>query len=496
MTMRITRRDAIYFLVVSLLIGVFTDVLIRQRIFGLNFLIFSVLWTGISLFGAYTKKIVRPRFAVFAGLAFVNSLLVYIRSESVVQFWSVIITLTCLMLMTGALYANNFLNLSIVNKINAYLNSILKSDLSGSKHVYYMLNNKKTPANKRQFSSGIIIAFVLALVFIALFSGSDAVFRSQFKFIGDFLSAIGDWLGNYNLGRFFSIGFWTALSGAALITMAGREEPLKDSPSRIKRFLTKNDPEIILGTVSVIFLIFILIQIKYLFAGSSLPGNLTYAEYARKGYGELLLATMLASAVIYGSIAFTKDAVKTKVRTVLPSLLVVLNGIVVFSAWKRLSLYESAYGWTMTRFVARLGLISILLGSILLLLWVNKRLTKKQLFGYNWYAVALVLTIAAALNPVGIIVQKNISERSSRETPLDARYLNQLSADSNAALCKYMPSLKKSYPNEYEQFRKLRYPQQLQEQPLYELKYLYENHGLSAHYTSSQSYKQQFNCLK
>ncbi|MDB5182577.1 MAG: conserved rane protein of unknown function [Candidatus Saccharibacteria bacterium] len=485
--MKFTRRDSATFFTSSLLIGILTDMLIRQRIFGLNFFVWTVAWTGIMLLAAIMKRHISRRFLLFSGFALLNSFLVYVRIEPVVQAWSVVITLVSLTLMTGALFAENFLNLGITNRAIEFISSIPGVIKSDAKLMYRLLNNRSESHKKTRINVGIIVAVILGLIFIGLFSGSDAVFRHQFSFIGTFFSSIGNWLSHYNLARVFSIIFWSGVAGAGLLTLAGKDSPAKELVMPAKKYFSRNDTVIILSTLTAVFGFFILIQIKYLFAGGTLPDGLTYANYARRGYGELLLATMLASAVIYAAIAFTREKAHTLTARILSNVLVVLNGIVVLSAWKRLSLYESAYGWTMTRFIARLGLICILLGSILLLFWVNKKISARRLFGFSWYAVAGVLMIAALLNPVGIITQKNISERPQRETKLDTEFIRGLSADSYPALCKYAATLKNKYPGEYNSLQNL----------APNVNQFVVSKGLSAHRTTAKAYIDKYsNCLE
>ncbi len=502
--MELNRRNAIIFLAASLVIGGITDTLARQNIFGINFSIWSVLWVAVLLPMGYVKKRLSTRLFLFGSFVILNGLLVYKRAEPVVQTWSVFIALVSLVLMLGILYADNFMQLSIVGRVRECMSGVLNTINTNAKTLFRALSGKSKQAKPVRVSSGIIIAIIVGLIFIGLFSGSDAVFQHKFAFIGDALRGLNDWLGQYDVGRVVSIAFWVTLSGAALLVMIGRSSPVKEASWHYKKFLSKNDVSIILGTLCVVFGLFILIQVKYLFAGSQLPNGLNYADYARRGYGELLRATVLASAVIYFTVAGTKDAVQTRLRSILPSVLVVLNGIVVLSAWKRLSLYESAYGWTMARFVARLGLICILLGSILLLLWVNRLISARRLFGYSWYVVAIVLMIAAILNPIGIITERNITERSNREVPIDYAYLNHLSADSYPAVCKYAHLLKAKNPAEYELLRR-KQDGSIVAQPAdvstfsasYFLYPNQSNHGLSRSYTLSDKFKQRYyGCLK
>ena len=47
------------------------------------------------------------------------------------------------------------------------------------------------------------------------------------------------------------------------------------------------------------FAVFVFVQLRFLFGGATLPDGITYADYARSGYGQLLLLAVLASGVVY-----------------------------------------------------------------------------------------------------------------------------------------------------------------------------------------------------
>ena len=318
---------------------------------------------------------------------------------------------------------------------------------------------------------------------MGLFASADQVFSRSFSWVGDTLTSLGDLLEGYNIGRVLTIGFWTVMSMTALFVLL-QQLPSKVKSSVLKPTLSRRDADTMLWTLSIIFAIFVILQLRYLFKGGALPDGLTYASYAHRGYGQLLVATLLASVVIK-YVVTTLKTVATKHTKMVATALVVLNSIVILSAWKRLSLYEATYGWTMTRFVARLGLVCILLGSIALVAWLWGKLNSRQLYASAWYIVVGVLMTAAVLNPEGIIANKNISERTNRTVTLDTYYLANLSPDAWPAICATAPDLIDTNQREYQGLISDLY----QRKPGH-------NQGLSRHYTSTQRYSQNYaDCL-
>lgn len=429
--MKLTRTSLQIFVLASLLIGIATDSLFRQQIFGLNFIIWTYAWIVISLTWAKVKKRASPEFILHTLFGLVSSGLVFVRSEPIVQFWLVTITLVSIGNIFSLIHIQNATALQLTKRwvelVVSYLGSVSLLKVNVTKKV-----TKPLPW-------AWLVAVPIISLFIGLFSSSDKVFSSGFTWLADVLEAIGNWLSNFDIGQLVGVSFWVLTSLLALLLLAKNTRKVNEHELALKRFITPKDAMIILCSVAVVFGAYVLIQVVYLFGNVSLPDGITYADYARRGYGELLVATVISCGIVY----YLARAVKVRSTLVqqFSVLLLALNTLVVLSAWKRLNLYESAYGWTMTRFVARMGLVCMFIGIILLVLFILDKLSARKLFLANWYVLKLVLITAAILNPVGLITQKNMSELSNREVPLDTYHLLSQSPDSYLAICKYLPQV-------------------------------------------------------
>jgi hypothetical protein len=489
------QQNVLVMLLSSLVLGVGTDILVRQEIFGLNFVLWSFVWVTIIGAGAYIKKIATPLLCVQLLFVVFNALMVYIRSETIVQLWSVTLALTFLGLCFGRVYIDGYEKLSLFAKFIEWLSAGVTS--LGSILVDIRKSHATEPAKKttHRATVGIAVAIPLALVFIGLFASSDEIFRNSFSWIGDLFTAIADFLAKFDIARLLAVLFWSliALSWIGIVVYKRRNPVVIDQA--LPRVMKAKDISIILGSVVIVFAFYILIQLRYLFGGSSLPDGLTYATYARRGYGELLLVTLLASAVIYVTKTVAKE-VRNRATSVLSISLLLLNGLVILSAWKRLSLYEDAYGWTMTRFVARMGLICIFLGSVSLFLWLRGYINTPRLYRMNWYIVAFVLMVSAIFNPVGLVTERNLIDRPEREVSLDLVHMLSQSPDSYGAICSNAQILRIDHPDEYMALktRSIEDPSNR-----YYGNYGYDtnsNKGMSRHYVYSDAFKSKYhNCL-
>lgn len=449
-----TRKQyGLFILVGSLLLGIFTDLLIRQQIFGLNFVIWSLVWASLIVVSAYKKKLLSLQLGVYVCFLLLNTIYVYIRSEPIVQVWLVLSTLVFMVLAVGYVHIPGFSSLSLISRVFA---SIVNAVLAPFGTLQLLGRNKEIDKVKKTLPNvpaGVLVAIPLVLLFIGLFSSSDEVFKGSFSWLGDAFESFGQLIGDLNTGRLITNTFWSITSLVVLSAILLISEQRIQVNPRLPSSKSSKDSLIVLLSVIFVYSLFVFIQLRYLFNGSTLPDGITYASYARRGYGELLLATLITSAVIYIFCAIVDSAKSSRVR-VASFILAFLNMIVVASAWKRLSLYESAYGWTMTRFVARMGLVCILIGSIILILWISKRLSSKSLYSAGWYTVAGVLLVSAIINPVGQVTKRNILDLPNREVPLDVGHMLNQSPDSYRSICLYAPRLKAANQSEYSDLRR------------------------------------------
>jgi uncharacterized membrane protein YfcA len=158
--------------------------------------------------------------------------------------------------------------------------------------------------------------------------------------------------------------------------------------------------------------------------------GLTYAEYARSGFAQLVVVAALTLAVVAGALRWARTADRGQERTLraLLGLLCLLALVVLASALHRLGLYEQAYGFTRTRLAVH---ALLLFGGALFALVVGALASDRR----GWLAQATVLLAAFAGlafwlgDPDRRIAAHNV-ERYEATGRIDVRYLAGLSADA------------------------------------------------------------------
>jgi hypothetical protein len=274
---------------------------------------------------------------------------------------------------------------------------------------------------------GLVIGTMLAIPFAALFLTADAAFAS-----------IADDTPRPELeslpGRL--LAFTAVLLGALGLALAASHR-LGDRALRRRRRLALLEWALPLGILDALFLAFVAVQVTVLFGGHDhvlRTSGLTYAEYARRGFWQLLAAAALTLIVVKAATMFAgprTGAERLLLRGLL-ALLCMLTIVIVASAFHRLRLYESAFGLTRPRLAAEA--FALWLGGtfgLLVLVGALRRAALVPRAVLAWAAVALIGFSVA--NPDARIAERNV-DRWRETGRLDLEYVSGLSADATPVL--------------------------------------------------------------
>lgn len=293
------------------------------------------------------------------------------------------------------------------------------------------------PARQRveAVTRALAIALPLLLVFGVLFAAADAVFAQALS---------GLLLPENLVAHAFLLLFGYGVASALLWpTLCARlpEQPAVARPTT--HALGVTEIAIVMGSLALLFAAFVVVQVRYLFGGAEAVQasvDLTYAEYARRGYFELVTASLLLLPVLAGLDWARRREGAT--RTLYLALAVVLTGllfVVMASAWQRFAIYRETFGLTEMRLYTALSLLWLGVTLLWFLLLVVRRRTDRTIAGAMLLGVACLLALYA-LNPHEAIVRINI-ERAAAGHELDVAYAASLSADAIPALLDHLPAL-------------------------------------------------------
>ena len=285
---------------------------------------------------------------------------------------------------------------------------------------------------------GLVIGAPLLLLFGGLFVAADAVFKR-------ILSAAVPSIDSSLVLRSAIVFTWAWVAGGLLRDLlAPREERrLVRADAFASRGLSLRlgalEINVALAILDLLFLAFVLVQLRYLFGGKGLietQAHLTYAEYARHGFFELVTVTALTLPVLLlGDWMLRGEGRGRRVFRWLAAALLVLLGVVIASALQRMRLYVQQYGLTELRLYAT-GVI-VWLAVVCAWFAVTVLRGRRHAFAVGALATGFAATFALnVLNPDALIVRTNVTRPA-----VDVSYLAGLSDDAVPALLGRMSSL-------------------------------------------------------
>ncbi|MFB9274783.1 DUF4153 domain-containing protein [Cohnella cellulosilytica] len=283
---------------------------------------------------------------------------------------------------------------------------------------------------------GLLIAAPLLLIVIPLLASADGAFNRL-------LNGIPGWISRFSLGELFGRLLWIIVFGIlfAIYFWSFAKPPRRKKSAEKADEARPSKPSIdavvlttLLLAVNAVYVLFVVIQFTYLFGAwdGLLPDGTTYAEYARRGFGELVAVSAINFGLLTVSLAYA-GARKSFVNVLL-YILVVCSGVMLYSAYIRLAMYEEAYGYTYIRFLVHAFMIYL----AFLLLIAGLRI-RTSLVPMAKCFIVLSLAAYTLLNYVGmdrLIAENNIA-RFEETGKVDREYLSDLSADAIPTLVRF-----------------------------------------------------------
>jgi len=290
-----------------------------------------------------------------------------------------------------------------------------------------ILRSRNRVSSAIPFARGVLIALPIAALLAGLLASADPVFASFFNLNID--------LGQLLLDVFFvAVGSFVA---AGLLRLA-LAEPLDRVEGPVWR-LGATEALVVLAILDAVFLAFALAQVMAATGAAAetlRSAGVTYSDYARSGFFQLLWVSgiTLALLIFFSRISAFEEPKTRLAFLVLAECAIALTLMIVVVAFRRLSLYEEAYGFTMLRlyshvFAVWIGLVFLLLAADFIGLWRRRR----WFIGATGTTAAAVLLGLNVVSPEAIVVALNTNHAQITHK-IDSAYLAELSSDATPAL--------------------------------------------------------------
>lgn len=445
-------RNPWRFLLFGLVAAWAVDFLFWKKPLGISFLVWSTLLMllGVLLARGEGVRIARRSY-ILMGAVFLLSVFVFIRLEPFTQVASFLLGMALILLLSATFLDGHWLYYRIVDYIVAAFNVIVAAfarpiDLSKQQEGEDQagFSWKKAPGRVIPVLRGLLLALPVLLVLGGLLVAADPIFSDW----------VENWLEFFQLERFaeylfrfiYILVLAYLFTGLYLFAVKPRQPAQQPDPHKplFPGFLGWTETAVILGSVNLLFAVFLAVQFRYFFGGTAniTAAGYTYSEYARRGFGELVIVAVL-SLVLYlvlGLVARLAEKRSQRGFTVLSVALVLQVVVILVSAFQRLLLYESAYGFTRLRTYSHVFMVwlALLLGAVMVL----ELLRQRGRFALVLLAAVLGFCISlVALNVDAFVVRQNVGRQvepqgSARLVGLDSYYLKQLSPDAVPAMAR------------------------------------------------------------
>lgn len=283
---------------------------------------------------------------------------------------------------------------------------------------------------------GLALALPVVLMLNGLLTSADPIFAARMDEMFSFLKI--ERLPEYLFRLIYILILAFLFSGVLLHALfPTRSSTRPDADQRVLNpFLGFTETMIVLGAVVLLFAVFVTIQFQYLFGGQAniTATGFTYAEYARRGFNELVGVAVLSLGLYLAldAVAQRETPLRARIFRASAAVLLALVLVILSSALMRLMLYQQAYGLTRLRlqtliFIPWLG--ALLLAAVALILWNVKG---RMGLAFLTAAVGFCLTLTL-VNMDATIVRYNL-QRAQAGEELDSWYFIQLSPDAVPAM--------------------------------------------------------------
>jgi len=288
--MKPTSKLALTILFASIILGLLGDVLLRATPWGLNAVLWIAAlalsiaaitqWQAVELRGG-GRWLIAPAVVFAAGLAW--------RDSFTLQACNFLAVLLALALVAYRGRNGRVRVAGLIDYVAALIAAGVNATFGALSLVFGDIHWQAVAVGRQRtrqivgLSTGLLIALPLVLVFGSLLTAADAAFDQIVRHLFD-------WDIDQIVSHAITIGAWSWLvAGFLRQTLLSKETPVATS----SRGLSLGSVEIgtALGALNVLFFAFVVVQFRYFFGGAETIRTittLTYAEYARRGFFELV----------------------------------------------------------------------------------------------------------------------------------------------------------------------------------------------------------------
>lgn len=420
--------------------AVLVDLAIQTRAGGLAAMLAVC---GLCLGLARAGRVVRRSGRVLLAAASVVSVFLFLRASP----WLLVMDLVTIVVLVSLACSAERDALPFVSRCSGFVRRLwatggaVLTALPRATQALGTLLPKGSTGTRRvlwQVLRGLLLAGPILVVIGVFLAWADPVFASLFDLDLDL-----------GLGPVFA---HAAIAGAAIWIACGwfvqaSRPPVRATAAPVS--IGSIEGLVVMAGLTTLYGVFALSQLVVSRRGADYVvarTGLTYAEYARSGFFQLLWVAAVTVVVLVSlrSVVRLGSPRARRLFALLGAAAASLTLVIVHSAVVRLQLYDDVFGLTRLRYFSAafawwLAVVFVLVGVAMALTATRFGERDRLLFALGCSAVALVVVLNL-VNPDRVIAQHNI-ERAADGAAFDADYAVTLSSDATPVLLEVLPSL-------------------------------------------------------
>lgn len=277
--------------------------------------------------------------------------------------------------------------------------------------------------NAKLIGIGIVCSLPLLLIILALLMSADGVFANAFDVIFSKIEFIftSDFIIDL-IGRLIVISLVFVYIVCILYNIFNKDSAFQREYKEKQIIKSHINPVIvntILTIINVVYLVFTGIQFLYLysyvFSDAHLNTTLNLAEYARQGFFQLMIITIINFAIILlTNENQKKEETKNKYTKWMNVAMCIFTIVIAISAFMRMRLYESEYGYTFLRLMVYIILITEIIAIIPTIIYILKgkiNLLKSYLI------IGITMYVVTNFANIDYLIAKNNINRVMNKMP-------------------------------------------------------------------------------
>jgi hypothetical protein len=414
----------------ALLLGITGDLLLRAMPPGINVLLWTLLFLSAA---AYVVRQPRAMILGATGALVAAGGIVWRDSRALIRIDVLLLMLFFAFLSLHARgvreWATGVTSVAMALIMSAALSVV------GLFRVFGEIPWQPGKVSRRVFVvvRGFLIALPVLIIFIALLTSADAAFAGILRDLFNF--DLPEVFGHLA----FTLAITLPVAGFLHSILTPSELPNVERPSFLH--LAAGETNVAIALIDILFASFVAVQFRYFFGGAALvkvAPHLTYADYARRGFFELVaVAAIVLPMLLFAEWLIVRSG--QRLFRILALVQVLLVSVMLVSAYRRMQLYVDEFGLTELRVysTAFLFLLALLLAWFVATVLTGHR---QKFFIGAIVSGLLVVIVLHAINPDDLIVRTNMEPRKTggKRAP-DSEYLASLSDDAVPALAQLLP---------------------------------------------------------